>query len=147
MSRTSALDTCIPRECIAAWWLQAFAGMVPAQVKPAPRAMTDAVVRMSRLIPTSNLIFGIPTQGAPLAHVYNASSRRALRADRSFPNLTISFWRLRSGRRCFGRDHRRICLQRRNFGGRHRPLFIQARQIEADVAYAEAQRIVLGVTT
>src|SRR6266446_819607 len=60
MSLISARDMWVALECFAAWWLQAFACVVPAKVRPAPRAMTDAVVNISRLIPTSNFIFEIP---------------------------------------------------------------------------------------
>ena len=81
---------CILLECIAAWWLQAFACVAPARARPTPRAMTDAVVRIGRLISTSNLIFEIPAQDVSPAHVNNACSRRALRAASVFPDLALS---------------------------------------------------------
>jgi hypothetical protein len=78
-------------ECIAAWWLQAFACIAPARAIPTPRAMTDAVVRIGRLISTSNLIFEIPAQDVSPAHVNNACSRRALRAASVLLDLAWSF--------------------------------------------------------
>jgi hypothetical protein len=53
--------------------------------------MTDAVVRIGRVISASNLIFEIPAQDVSPAHVSNAYSRRALRASSVFSNLAMSF--------------------------------------------------------
>jgi hypothetical protein len=61
--------------------------------------MTDAVVRIGRLISTSNLIFEIPAQDVSPAHVNNACSRRALRAAQFFRISRCPFGTVRSRHR------------------------------------------------
>jgi hypothetical protein len=63
----------------------------PGKSETDASGMTDAVVRIGRLISTSNLISEIPAQDVSPAHVNNACSRRALRAASVLLDLAWSF--------------------------------------------------------